>query len=65
MGKSFRNWISEKLLLNNKDIKLLIEDVMDNTREIKSFWKDEIFTSILFFYLIIRMSFLKTSEESY
>jgi hypothetical protein len=47
MGKSFRNWISEKLLLNNKDIKLLIEDVMDNNREIKSFWKDEIFTSIL------------------
>jgi len=44
--RSFRNWLSEKLLLNNKKIKQFIEDIIDN-KEIESFWKDEIFISIL------------------
>lgn len=44
--RSFRKWVSEKLLLKDKDIKSFIEDVIDNT-EIQSFWKDEILISVL------------------
>ena len=44
--RSFRNWLSEKLLLENNNIKQFIEDVIES-KEIESFWKDEIFVSIL------------------
>jgi len=46
MRRSFRNWISEKLLLENKDIKNFITEVTsDDTVEL--FWKDEILVSVL------------------
>lgn len=44
--RSFRNWLSEKLLLEDDNIKQFIESVLDNNA-IESFWKDEIFVSIL------------------
>jgi len=44
--RCFRNWISEKLLLEDNDIKIFIEEVFDSDK-IESFWKDEIFVSIL------------------
>jgi hypothetical protein len=44
--RAFRNWISEKLLLNDENIKVLIDNVVDNS-SIESFWKDEIFISVL------------------
>ncbi len=44
--RAFRSWLSEKLLLDIDDIKLFIEDSIDNN-EIESFWKDEILVSIL------------------
>jgi hypothetical protein len=44
--RSFRSWISEKLLLNDEDIKLFIEDII-NDRDIEPFWKDEVLISIL------------------
>jgi len=44
--RSFRSWVSEKLLLDNEDIKTFIEQMIDDN-EIESFWKDEVFVSIL------------------
>lgn len=44
--RSFRSWVSEKLLLNNEDIKSFIGEIID-TKDIESFWKDEVFISIL------------------
>jgi hypothetical protein len=44
--RSFRNWMSEKLMLQNQNIKQLIEYAMDNP-DIKYFWKDEVIISIL------------------
>lgn len=44
--RAFRNWISEKLLLNDKGIKTFIENIIDNS-SIESFWKDEILVSVL------------------
>jgi hypothetical protein len=44
--RSLRNWISEKLLLEDKEIKDFIEEVL-NESEIESFWKDEILVSAL------------------
>lgn len=44
--RSFRNWLSEKLLLEDVDIKKFIEDVFDD-KKIEPFWKDEIFVSVL------------------
>lgn len=43
--RSLRNWLSEKLLLNDKNIKRFIEDAINSN--IEDFWKDEIFISVL------------------
>ncbi|SHK15139.1 AVAST type 4 anti-phage nuclease Avs4 [Desulforamulus aeronauticus] len=44
--RSFRSWLSEKLFINQENIKSLIEQslVSDN---IESFWKDEMIVSVL------------------
>jgi len=44
--RSFRNWISEKLLLNSEDIKSFIEYIVDNTH-VEQFCKDEILIAVL------------------
>ena len=44
--RSFRNWLSEKLLLENDDIKSFIEETIES-KEIEPFWKDEILVSVL------------------
>lgn len=44
--RSFRNWISEKLLLNSEDIKSFIEYIVDNT-QVDQFWKDETLIAVL------------------
>lgn len=44
--RSFRNWLSEKLLLENDDIKKFIEEIIES-KEIEPFWKDEILVSVL------------------
>src|SRR5690606_27383538 len=44
--RSFRDWISEKLLMEDSEIKDFIEEVL-NDSEIQSFWKDEILVSAL------------------
>ena len=44
--RCFRNWLSEKLLLENDDIKKFIEEVIES-KEVEPFWKDEILVSVL------------------
>jgi hypothetical protein len=44
--RSFRKWVSEKLLLEDKKIENYIEDIVEN-EEIQPFWKDEMLVSIL------------------
>ncbi|NOW83960.1 hypothetical protein B0H39_001841 [Clostridium beijerinckii] len=44
--RCLRNWISEKLLLESREIVEFIEDTIKNN-EIESFWKDELFASVL------------------
>lgn len=44
--RSFRNWLSENLFLDNDEIKKFIEYVL-SSGEIDQFWKDEIIVSIL------------------
>lgn len=44
--RSFRGWVSEKLLLDDSDIKKSIEDILDD-EGIESFWKDEILIAVL------------------
>lgn len=44
--RCLRNWISEKLLLEDSEIVEFIEDTIKNN-EIESFWKDELFASVL------------------
>lgn len=44
--RSFRNWISEKLLLQDLEIGNFIEEVLDDA-EIQPFWKDEMLVSVL------------------
>jgi len=44
--RSFRNWVSEKLLLQDREIGHFIEAVIVG-EEIQSFWKDEILISVL------------------
>jgi hypothetical protein len=43
--RSLRNWLSEKLLLNDENIKRFIEDAINSN--IEDFWKDEILISVL------------------
>lgn len=44
--RSFRNWLSQELLLKREEIKSFIEDAFED-RKIESFWKDEILVSVL------------------
>lgn len=44
--RSFRKWLSEKLLLRDKSIEIFIEEAFEDT-SIKSYWKDEILVSVL------------------
>ena len=44
--RAFRSWVSEKLLIDDENIKIFIEEIIDNV-DIEIFWKDEIFISIL------------------
>lgn len=44
--RAFRNWLSEKLFLNNEDVKTLIESTINNN-QIESHWKDEVLVSVL------------------
>lgn len=44
--RSFRSWLSEKLMLEDVDIKLFITTSLTE-EQIPSFWKDEILTSIM------------------
>lgn len=44
--RAFRSWLSEKLSINQEDIKSLIEQSLVNDR-IESFWKDETIVSVL------------------
>lgn len=44
--RAFRNWVFEKLLLDDENIKTFIEEIIDSV-DIERFWKDEIFISIL------------------
>jgi len=45
MRRSFRNWLSEKLFLNDENIKQFIEEAI--ALSIQSYWKDEILISVL------------------
>ncbi len=44
--RAFRNWLSEKLILNNEDAKTLVESTISDNR-IESYWKDEVLVSVL------------------
>lgn len=44
--RCFRNWVSEKLLLQDKEIGKFIEKIITD-EQVKSFWKDEVLISIL------------------
>lgn len=44
--RAFRNWLSEKLFINNDEVKSLIESTIADDK-IESFWKDEILISVL------------------
>ena len=44
--RAFRNWVSEKLLLEDKEIKTFIEEGIE-VKKIEPFWKDEILISVL------------------
>jgi hypothetical protein len=65
--RSFRNWVSEKLLLNDTSIKLFIEEVISSI-EINTFWKDEILISVLlsdysdFFFNIFKDKLLERNH---
>lgn len=44
--RALRNWVSEKLLLEDREIKTFIEEVIEDNN-IEPFWKDEILVSVL------------------
>ena len=44
--RSLRNWVSEKLLLQDQEIGNFVEEILID-EEIQTFWKDEILVSIL------------------
>lgn len=65
--RSFRNWLSEKLLLEDQKIKTFIEEVITD-KAIELFWKDEILISILFskysdnFFCIFKNKLLENDQ---
>ena len=66
--RSFRNWVSEKLLLEDNSIKRLIEEVIED-EDIESFWKDECLVSVLLsdysenFFELFKGKLLKNNHE--
>jgi hypothetical protein len=66
--RSFRKWVSEKLLLEDDAIKEFIEEVIGDP-SIESFWKDEILVSVLLsdysetFFEIFKDELLKDNQE--
>jgi len=66
--RAFRNWLSEKLMLNDKEIKNFIEEVIEDEK-IESFWEDEILVSILLsdysenFFEIFKEDLLSENQE--
>lgn len=44
--RAFRNWVSEKLLLEYREIKTFIEEVVEDKKG-EPFWKDEVLVSVL------------------
>jgi hypothetical protein len=64
--RSFRNWLSEKLLLNYEDIKQFIENAISSS--IPDFWKDEILISVLlsdyseYFFEIFKHELLRNDQ---
>jgi len=66
--RSFRNWLSEKLLLENEAVKKFIEEsITDN--KIEQYWKNEILVSVLlsdysaFFFKHFKELLLKNKQE--
>ena len=68
MRRSFRHWVSEKLLIESDSIKDFIEDVVKD-EEIESFWKDEVIISILlsdyseYFFEVCKEELLGNNQE--
>lgn len=66
--RSFRNWVSEKLLLEDDDIKKFIEEVIDEG-QIDQSWKNEILVSVLlsddsdYFFNNFKDSLLANNQE--
>ena len=66
--RSFRNWVSEKLLIENDSIKDFIEEVVKDG-EVESFWKDEIIISVLlsdyseYFFEVCKEELLRNNQE--
>ena len=66
--RSFRNWLSDKLLIENDSIRDFIEEVVKN-QEIEPFWKDETIISLLlsdyseYFFKVCKEALLGNSQE--
>ena len=66
--RSFRNWVSEKLLLQDQEIGNFIEAIIAD-EEISTFWKDEILISVLLsdysetFFKNLKNSLLDNEQE--
>lgn len=66
--RAFRNWLSEKLIINQDNVKSLIEKsfIYDN---IEAFWKDEIIVSVLLseyskvFFQIFEKTLLENEQK--
>ncbi len=65
--RSFRYWLSEKLLLNDENIERFIEEALETS--IPSYWKDEILISVLLsdysetFFDIFKEKLLENNHE--
>lgn len=66
--RSFRNWLSEKLLIENDTIKDFIEEVVRD-KEIESFWRDEVIVSVSlsdssdYFFEVCKEALLANKQE--
>jgi len=64
--RSFRNWLSEKLILNDENINQFIENAISSS--VPDFWKDEILISVLlsdyseYFFEIFKHKLLKNDH---
>ena len=68
LRRAFRKWVSEKLSLENNEIKDFIEQVI-KSKDVESFWKDEILVSVLLsdyseiFFEIFKENLLSDNQE--